>query len=676
MTTGHTRSAAIITSVSLLLLLAELAVFAAHRPDQLLALSSQPTAELWQYVLQGASLVLVGFLVLVRSRRRALGRMLLIDGFAWSLAALLSTCLRFTTEITSAVQAAVWAEYMLWQIPRILTVLVPLCFPDGRLPGRWARSFAAGLSAIILGHEALDLLTFAMWRPGGIEMANALYSAAWQAPAEQLKQVLGLIAWPGIVVAAVSPAFRWLRADSVTRRQITIALPVFVFFLIEEGVRQLLTWSPWVAGLKVAVTVLWPTAIGYVVVRDQLFLLDRAARRIIATVVPAVLLVAVYTAAAAAVAVSLPGASSALAAMLAVLAALVGLVLRPANTWVSRRVDRLLYGERAEPYHVTHMLAGRLRDNLGHEQVPVGVCQIVVSALRIPAAAIDINVSGSPRRLAAVGDIGRLAAAVQFELCHQGTLTGWLLVPPRDGQRELDDMDQAVLQSLADLSAPAVSALILYEQLEASRQRVITARDDERRRLSRDVHDGLGPSLAAIRMRVDTASALLPAGSPSSMLLDDISRDLRDIVAETRRITEDLQPSTLERHGLPEALDELSNRLHSPALEIVTDMPNRLPALPADVELAAYRIAAEALTNAVRHSGATHATVRLAVRPDSLLLEVRDDGTGIRDSTTRRGVGLLSMAERAAEIGGSCEITSGPEGTAVVAVFPTSPQRP
>jgi two-component system, NarL family, sensor kinase len=653
--------ASVVVVASLLLALVEVGIYLGHGPPRVNR--SLATVELWQYVLQGSAMAVAGFVVLARRRARVLGWILLGGALPFMAAACLSTWLRYTTAITPAVAVAVYAEALLWNVPRVLFAVLGLYFPDGRLPGRWARPVAIGLPVATLLYEAVGWLTLPSWTPGGIPMPNRFYVPGLVGVAPRLEGALDLVIWVGLLVAAVSPLARWRRASRLSRRQIAIALPCFLLFLAVAAVREQV-WAPWVAGAVLAVAVLWPAAIGYVIVRDRLYVLDRAARRIVAGAVPVALLAVVYAAAAVVMSAALPGEGAALAAVLAVLAALVGLVLRPVGAWVSMRVDRLLYGDRAEPYQLARQLAARLRDGVGPAQVPDVVCQIVVSALRLPAAALEAS---GGRRLAGVGTV---TSGEPVELRYHGQLVGRLLAAPRAGQDRLDELDRAALQALADLAAPAVSALSLRKELAASRAQLVAAGEVERRRLRRDVHDGLGPSLAAIRLQVETALAVLPPGSPSGSLLTDAARELREIGAELRRITDDQLPPALERLGLGGALAELIDRLSNPALRIELDLPDRLPALAPVVELAAYRIAAEALANAIRHSGGTRATVRLTDAGDGLVLTVTDDGTGIPAGAGRTGLGLRSMAERAADLGGTCQVRGGRTGTTLTARLP------
>ena len=668
--------ASVVAVASLLLAATEIGIYLAHgRPTaRTIEMRANPTlasVELWQYVLQGSTMAIAGFVVLARRRARVLGWIMLGGALPFMAAACLSTWLRFTTVITPAVTVAVYAEALVWDVPRVLFALLGLYFPNGRLPGRWARPVVFVLPVAVLLHEAVGWLTQGHWEPGGVPMPNALYAPGLSGLAYRVDGPVVLVIWLGLLTAALSPLARWRRASRLARHQIAIAMSGFLLSLAVAELRERV-WSWWVVAMILAVAVLWPAAIGYVIVRDRLYVLDRAARRIVAGAVSLALLTAVYGGAAVVMSAVLPGRGAAFAAVLVVLAALVGLVLRPIGGWVSSRVDLLLYGDRAQPYQLARQLAARLRDGVEPTQVPDAVCQIVVSALRLPAAVLEATGAGRTGRLAAVGTTD--GALEPFELRYHGQPVGRLLVAPRTGEDRLDELDRAALQALADLAAPAMSGLALSEELAASRAQLTVAREVERRRLRRDVHDGVGPSLAAIRLRVETAIALLPPGSASGSLLADVPRDLHDMGTEMRRITDDLRPPALERLGLAGALAELVDRLSNPALPVELLLPDRLPALSPGTELATYRIAAEALANAIRHSAATRATLRLAVAGNTVILTVTDNGRGIRPRAQRNGLGLRSMADRAADAGGVCEVRGGRGGTTVTARLPYGSQ--
>jgi signal transduction histidine kinase len=207
--------------------------------------------------------------------------------------------------------------------------------------------------------------------------------------------------------------------------------------------------------------------------------------------------------------------------------------------------------------------------------------------------------------------------------------------------------------------------------LQRARERLVTAREEERRRLRRDLHDGVGPTLASLAQRLDLASALVPREPASAVaLLDDLKARVKATVGEIRRLAHGLRPPALDELGLVASLRELAADHNQPGrLQIVVDAPDVIPPLPAAVEVAAYRIAAEALTNVARHAQAQRCLVRLAV-DGALRLEVLDDGRGLA-AACRPGVGLRSMRERAAELGGTCLVEPRPEGgTRVLAHLP------
>jgi signal transduction histidine kinase len=212
-------------------------------------------------------------------------------------------------------------------------------------------------------------------------------------------------------------------------------------------------------------------------------------------------------------------------------------------------------------------------------------------------------------------------------------------------------------------------------ELQRARERLVAAREEERRRLRRDLHDGLGPALAGAALKVEAAENLLgPQPAAAAELLDAARAEIQAAVADVRRLVYDLRPPALDELGLAGALREQAERLGggSPALHVDVEAPEDLDGLAAAVEVAAYRIALEAMTNAARHAHARNCVVRISV--DGVLeLEISDDGHGLpRDC--RAGVGLASMHERAEELGGACEVErAGARGTRVRARLPLAP---
>jgi signal transduction histidine kinase len=251
-----------------------------------------------------------------------------------------------------------------------------------------------------------------------------------------------------------------------------------------------------------------------------------------------------------------------------------------------------------------------------------------------------------------------------------------LLVAPRSGAEPLTSADRRLLEALARQAGPAVHALRLTLDLVDSRERLVAAREEERRRIRRDLHDGLGPTLAAIGLRAEVAGDLATRDpAAAERVLTELRGEVGGALADIRRLVDALRPPALDELGLVGALQAQAGRFGaSPSVEVEADGP--LPELPAAVEVAAYRIALEAMTNAARHANASSCRVRLGERPSeldagrALELEVEDDGTGLPPAVTP-GIGLVSMRERAAEVGGTCIVESLPgRGTRVLARLP------
>ena len=266
-----------------------------------------------------------------------------------------------------------------------------------------------------------------------------------------------------------------------------------------------------------------------------------------------------------------------------------------------------------------------------------------------------------------------MRATEELPLLHQGAPVGTLVLGVRPGESTFSPADRRLLGDLARQAGVAVSTVRLTADLQRSRERLVTAREEERRRLRRDLHDGLGAQLAGLTVQAGVLRSLI-ARDPAAAdeLAVELRGELRTAIADIRRLVHGLRPPALDELGLVGALQREAERIGSDGTgpRIDVDVPEQLPALPAAVEVAAYRIAQEALTNVVRHAAARVCTVRLAADAAELTLEVTDDGTGLPAVPTL-GVGTSSMRERAAEVGGECVVAPAPDrGTRVVARLP------
>jgi two-component system NarL family sensor kinase len=353
----------------------------------------------------------------------------------------------------------------------------------------------------------------------------------------------------------------------------------------------------------------------------------------------------------------------------------VALLFHPARIAVQRGVDRLLYGQRGDPTALLAHLDDVVRSASSPRAALQAAVETVAVALKLPHVAVEVP----PR----AGDVVRLSAgeppshrelhAVDLDL--HGERVGRLLAAPRSGSDRLGRADQHALGAIAGPLASAAFALRLTGDLEESRGRLVSAAEEERRRLRRDLHDGLGPQLSGVVMGLDTALAALRRGDAqrATDLVTAATGQAQEAVQDVRRLVHGLRPPALDDLGLVGALEALGERLREGGPAIAVVCGGSTIDLPAAVEVAVFRIAQESLTNAVRHAGAAHVELSLTVEDRTVVLDVSDDGCGLQPSRVA-GVGLASMRERAAEVGGSVEIgTAVPHGTRVTARLPVSP---
>ncbi|UCG25955.1 MAG: GAF domain-containing sensor histidine kinase, partial [Chloroflexota bacterium] len=355
---------------------------------------------------------------------------------------------------------------------------------------------------------------------------------------------------------------------------------------------------------------------------------------------------------------------------------LVAVLFQPLRERLRRWVNRLLYGRRDEPYEVLADLGRRLEDTMSPERVYPTIVETVAQTLKLPYAAIAVDRQGSLETAVSYGK--PTLRLVNYSLTYQGQEVGQLAVAPRQKDETFSEADDRLLRNIARQAGTAVHAAQLAADLQQSRQQIVASREEERRRLRRDLHDGLGPSLAAHMLKIGSARALL-ADRPqmTDKLLAEMEADVENTLADLRRIVYELRPPALDQWGLAGALRAYAETCEQSdaraTLTIHVDAPDELPPLPAAVEVAAYHIGREGLTNVVRHAQAKQCELKLDVEGREncqLRLCIRDDGRGI-DDDIRAGVGLTAMRERAAELGGSCVISSQPDsGTSVTAVLP------
>ena len=341
--------------------------------------------------------------------------------------------------------------------------------------------------------------------------------------------------------------------------------------------------------------------------------------------------------------------------------AVIAILFQPLRDRLQRGVNRLLYGERDDPAAVLTQLAQQLETADTPTAILPNLVQTIAHTLKIPHVAIWLPTSENQFDPVAVW--GETPGHVEMmPLTYQKETIGHLVVAPRGPHESFNHHEQRLLQTIAALTANTVRAVQLSDELRQSRQRIVTAREDERRRLRRDLHDGLGPQLASQTLGLEAVAQLMSANPDKAHhLLEALKTQAQDAIADIRRLIYELRPPTLDDLGLVGALQQSAARYESETLQFTFDVPHPLPELPAAVETAVYRITQEAMTNIVRHAQASQAIIRLTCANHYLVVEIRDNGQGL-SLAYQSGVGLQSMRERAAELNGRCMIQSLPEG--------------
>ncbi len=336
---------------------------------------------------------------------------------------------------------------------------------------------------------------------------------------------------------------------------------------------------------------------------------------------------------------------------------LVAFLFQPLREWLQRGVNRLIYGERDDPIEALSRLGESLETALPPEQVLPALVETIAQTLKLPFVGITIQ----DQPVAAFGQ--QTKNSVAFPLIFQGESTGELLAVPRGLDESFTPAEMRLLRNLARQAGAAVRNAQLTAELQRSRQNLVTAREEERFRLRRDLHDGLGPTLASVIWQVDSAHDMIPTNPFEAVQLLDSSIDqARGALADIRQLVYGLRPPALDELGLVGALEQAARQHQQTSVAIEAVDP--FPSLPAAVEVAAYRIVQEALKNANEHGKARNCLVRLTLggnpadggsTPGSLCLSIQDDGVGLPEVVTP-GVGLISMRERAEELGGTFKI--------------------
>ncbi len=618
------------------------------------AAAGSDAAELqWKLVVLPVFFALPGAMIAAGRPRVPIGWLLL------AVAALLAGAAFGAEWATAERHGAAWAiwwtdRFSAYAVPCILLTL--LLLPEGRLPSRrWQPVTATAVGAQV---ALVTAYAFADTPAAGEDTAfpaevRDLANPVGILPAEFAEVAVSLEPWllqAPLLLAIVAVVVRLRRGNADERLRIGEVLIAAGLFVVLSVLGHTL-WPAAADVLDVLGAALLGISITVAVLRRRLGGLDVVLHHSFVYAVLTALIALGYAgvvALLARVGVALPPFGQ------GVVTAGIALAVLPVRGWVQRAVTTALYGDRGNPSAAARRLDAHLMGTSTLAEALDGIARTTTAALRLPWAAVAVEGHTAEHGHRRPGS----TVTVRREEGSGHPLTMSVACPPG---RRLTTHDETLLADLARQGSRIVTAMLLAEALLASRQQLVTAREEERARLRRDLHDELGPTLAGLVMQLAGLQQLLEESPDlAATRVPRLESAARAALEDVRRVSRELRPPSLDELGLEGALHDYAARLGLTSSSTASPLPD----LPAAVEVAAYRIGAEALTNIARHAQTTRAEVAVRVDGDQLSLTVTDDGVGWAGEGI--GVGVLAMRERAEELGGWLDIESaGGAGTAV-----------
>jgi len=615
-------------------------------------------------------------LILKRHPQHTVGWLIMLVGFAAAFQFLIKGYIAFDKDVLignpdTVLNLAILLNHIVWwPIQVVPYTLVLLYFPDGRLlSARWR------IVAII---TVLGML-FGMitgFHPGpipewGITEPNPAGIKGSEHFLEGLAVVYSVLLLIGGLGSPLAVYLRFRRSTGIERVQmkwlvyaalvsIAFILMLYIIYLFSSDKLasvQLLYIFP---SLLVFIV---PVTCTIAILRHGLWDIDILINRALVYGVLTASVVAIYVAMVTGLGALFESQGSLLISLLAT--GFVAVVFQPMRERLQHAVNRLLYGERDDPAAVLTQLAHHLEAADTSTAILPNLVQTIAHLLKIPYVAIWLPVAAD--QMEPVAAWGEASDPMQtIPLTYQKEAIGHLVVTPRGPQEQFNRHEQDLLATIAALSATTVRAVQLSDELRRSRQRIVSAREEERRRLRRDLHDGLGPQLASQTLGLEAVAQLMPTNPEKAQaLLESLKTQAQDAILDVRRLVYDLRPPALDDLGLIGALRQSASHYETGVLRFSFDVPQALPELPAAIETAVYRIAQEAMTNVVRHAEATLCTTRLSYTDTQVIVEVCDNGRGLSQNH-HSGVGLQAIKERTTELNGQYTIELLPDGGTLV----------
>ena len=531
--------------------------------------------------------------------------------------------------------------------------------PNGRFSPRWAViPFAITTSLYMIGgvldlNAPVLLIVFSFILLGIVLQIYRYFYTSTPVERQQTRWILvGLIAYVTSIILWIMVFGRALDIPAGEARVIAN--------VVEWYIGEFLMW-------------LFPISIAFAILRYKLWNIDIIINRTLVFGGLSALVVLLYTLVVGGMSVLFQSSNNVIISFAAT--ALIALVFQPARDRLQKAVNQLMFGERDNPYAVLSQLGQQLQSTAMPSETLKAIVETIAKTLKLPSVAIELidkdNIIGRAKTGKALADIKELP------LRYQNELVGYLRVSPRAKDEAFTPKEEQLFTDIAAQIAPVASATRLTMALQQSRENLVLAREEERRRIRRDLHDGLGPTLASQTLQLDAILDMLIENDADTATekVKNLKSQTQQMVMDIRRLVYELRPPALDELGLLEALrSHIVQMSGTKGLHIdLTAIPDPLPNLPAALEVAAYRIVLEAVTNVIRHAHAKACQVQFVVVEDeqlsTLTITVIDDGIGLPQQM-KLGVGLTSMRERTSELGGNFEINSHQGTTHLTAKLP------
>lgn len=531
-------------------------------------------------------------------------------------------------------------------------------FPDGQFSPRWTRWFSGGVVVLFMVNIFFPFLPF------------------------NSSNFFTFILLGFLCSALVAQIYRYRRISNAVQRQQTkwvvfgislglgCALIVYLFVAIFPlVVKQNLNVSLILGTAVFLCFLLIPLSIGIAILRSRLFDIDLLINRTLVYGILTISVVGLYVLLVGGLGALLQGRGNLLLSLVAT--GLIALLFQPLRTRLQRGVNRLMYGERDDPYGIISRLGTRLEATLVPDAILPTIVETVAQALKLPYAAIELKEGEQIRLAASYGTA--VNPSLRIPLLYQQETIGYLLLASRSPGEAFTRADHRLLGDLAHQAGIAAHTVRLTADLVESRERLVLAREEERRRLARELHDSVSQALYGISLGAHTARKALEQ-DPAQVAepLDYVLSLAEAALAEMRALIFELRPESLETEGLVAALTKQTAALRArQGISVSTALCDE-PELSLSAKQELYRIAQEALHNTVKHALASQVALCLSQTSEAVLLEVRDDGVGFTPTAAFPGhLGLRSMRERVANLGGALQIESTPgQGTVIRASLP------